>query len=54
MYIITYLKDLTYFILNKKIGRNETDSKQKKLNKHPTFLDSSSLGQIYESETFYS
>ena len=52
MYIITYLKDLMYFILNKKIGQNETDSKQKKLNKHPTFLDLSFLGQIYESETF--
>ena len=52
MYIITYLKDLMYFILNKKIGRNETDSKQKKLNKHPTFLDLSFLEQIYESKTF--
>ena len=47
MYIITHLKDLMYFILNKKIGRNETDSKQQKLNKHPTFLDLSFLGQIY-------
>ena len=26
MYIITYLKDLMYFILNKKIGQNETEN----------------------------
>ena len=53
MYIITYIKDLMYFILNKKIGRNESDSKEKKnLFKYPTFLDLSFLGQIYESETF--
>ena len=52
MYIITYLNDFMYFILNNKIGRNKTDSKQKKLNKHPTFLDLSFFGQIYESETF--
>ena len=38
MYIITYIKDLMYFILNKKIGRNESDSKEKKnLFKYPTF-----------------
>ena len=58
MDVITYLRELITFFMNKKIGQFESDSEVKVHEKnslelkHPSFSNLTILGKKYKSETF--